>query len=271
MRPYGLVLAALLTAGAAAPAQQAAPAGGAPPAGVPPAAAAAPTALDSYLLRWEQEMQKVERLSAQLQRIDKDPVSNMVSKFVGYAAYMKAGTGPTALSLAVLELRKEDGKELAEKYICTGTFLYDFQPVHKEIKVYELPKPKPGQVADHNLMALLFGMRAGEAKSRYDLKLFKEDQYYVYVDILPREERDRNDFVKARLVLNKDSFLPRQLWFAHRNGGETTWDIPRLQNGAALDRRLFDAPQEPPGWRKVVVQPPPQGERPQPRVIRPSP
>ncbi len=265
MRPYGLVLAALLLAGAAAPAQQtpAAP----PPAAPPAAAPAAPTALDNYLLRWEQEMKKVERLAVQLARIDKNNVSNRVDKFAGYAAYMKSGTGPTSLNLAMLELRKEDGKEIAEKYVCTGTFLYVFRPVEKEIKVYELPKPKPGQVADNNLMALLFGMKAGEAKARYDLRLFKEDQYYVYVDILPRDPRDRADFQRARLVLNKDNYLPRRLWFEHPNGDETTWDIPRLLNGAQLDRRLFDAPQEPPGWRKVVVPPNPEP----PRVIRTAP
>jgi TIGR03009 family protein len=213
-------------------------------------------------------MQKVERLAAQLVRIDKDKTFNTTTKLTGYAAYMKAGSGPTALNLAMLEMRKEDGKELAEKFICTGTFLYAFVPAQKEIKVYELPKPKPGQVADDNLMALLFGMRAGEAKTRYDLRLAKEDQYYIYVDIQPRAARDRADFQRARLVLTKDTFLPRQLWFEHPTGGETTWDIPRVQNGAQLDRRLFDSPQEPPGWRKVVV--PPESEI-KPRVIRTSP
>jgi TIGR03009 family protein len=258
MRPYGLVLAALLLAGAAASAQQP------PPAAAP---AAAPTALDNYLVGWEQEMQKVERLAAQIVRIDKNPVQNTATKVIGYAAYMKAGSGPTALNMGMIELKSEDGKELAEKYVVTGTYLYVFVPAQKEIKVYELPKPKPGQVANDNLMALLFGMKAGQAKSRYDLRLAKEDQYYIYVDIAPKFPEDRADFQRARLVLNKDSYLPRQLWFEHPSGDETTWDIPRIQNGAQLDRRLFDAPKEPPGWKKVVV---PTGTEAQPRVIRPG-
>ncbi len=260
MRPYGLVLATLLLAGAAASAQQT------PPAAAP---AAGPTALDGYLLRWEQEMQKVERLAAQLVRIDKNPVQNTATKVVGYAAYMKSGGGPTALNLGVIELKTEDGKELAEKYVVTGTYLYVFRPLEKEVRVYELPKPRPGQVANDNLMALLFGMKAGQAKSRYDLRLAKEDQYYIYVDIAPRVAEDRADFQRARLVLNKDNFLPRQLWFEHANGEETTWDIPRIQNGAQLDRRLFDAPKEPAGWKKVVV--PPSESEPKPRVIRTTP
>jgi TIGR03009 family protein len=257
MRPYGLVLASLLLSGAAASAQQ-----------TPPAApAAAPTPLDNYLVRWEQEMQKVEHLAAQLVRIDKDNVAKVATKLTGYAAYLKAGNGPTTLNLALLELRPENSKDIAEKLICTGTYLYVFVPAQKEIKVYELPKPRPGQVADEGPLSFLFGMKAEQAKTRYDLRLAKEDQYYIYVDIKPRDPDDRTDFQRARLVLNKDNYLPRQLWFEHPDGNETTWDIPRIDNRAPIDRRWFDAPQEPAGWKKVMV---PRDNQIKPRVIRPS-
>jgi TIGR03009 family protein len=216
-------------------------------------APAAPTppqaALDDYLLRWQQEMEKVRTLQAQLARIDKDKAFNANTKLVGYAAYMKAGTGPTALNLAMLEMRLDGKQEVREKFVCTGTFLYQFLPDQKEIKVYELPKPKPGQVAEDSFLSFMFGMKADEARRRYDLKLAKEDQYYIYVDVLPRFPADRADFRRARLVLNRSNFLPRQLWFEHPDGGEVVWDIPRIQSGAELNRRLFDPPQTPPGWR----------------------
>jgi TIGR03009 family protein len=256
MRPYGLVLAALLLAGVAA-AQQAPPA--APP-------APAPDALDNYLLRWEQEMQKVQTLAAQLVRVDRDKTFNTTTRLAGYAAYMKAGTGPTALNLAMMQLGPEAKPEqVQEKFICTGTFVYAYAPAQKEIKVYELPKPRPGQVAEDNVFSFMFGMQAGEARRRYDLRLAKEDKYYIYVDVLPRSDRDKTDFQRARLVLNKDNYLPRQLWFEHPNGNEVTWDIPRIQNGAQLDRRLFDKPATPEGWRMVQVPLEAEGK---PRVYR---
>jgi TIGR03009 family protein len=258
MRRYGLVLAALPLAALPAAAQQA------PPAQAAPAPGAA--TLDGYLQRWEQEMQKVQTLSAQVTRIDKDLVADKPEKLVGHAAYMKSGTGPSALNLAVLELRPDGKPEVKEKFVCTGTFLYQFLPDQKEIKVYELPKPKAGQVADDNLLSFLFGMKAEEFKRRYDLKLAKEDQYYVYVDVAPRAAADRSDFQRARVVLNKDSFLPRQLWFQHANGNEVTWDIPKLENGARLDRRIFDQPALPPGWR-LTQAPKPTDAKP---LIRPS-
>ena len=263
MRSYGLVLPALLLASLAASAQQTQQAPATPPAAAP----ADDKALDGYLQKWEGAMKDVTSLGAQLVRIDKDRTFNTVQKLAGEAYYMKAGTGPTALNLALLEMRLEgrDKKEIKEKFICTGTYIYQFLPDQKEIRYYEMPKPKPGQVAEDNLLSLLFGMKADDAKRRYSLKMAKEDQHYIYVDIAPRSAADKADFQRARLVLNKGNSLPRQLWFEHANGNEVMWDIPNLRTDVKLDRKVFDAPKTPPGWKLV-----PGDKNPPPRTVRPS-
>ena len=258
MRLFGFVLAALLLAGQARAQQTPA----APPASPPPAE---DKVLDGHLRKWEEKMKDVTALAAQLVRIDKNHTIEDTTKLVGVAYYMKDGRGPTALNLAILELAPEGKKEFQERYVCTGDFIYDFKPAQKEIRYYEVPKPKPGQVADDNLLSLLFGMKADDAKQRYNLKLAKEDQYYIYVDIAPRSAADRSDFQRARLVLNKTTFMPRQLWFEHANGNEVMWDIPNLRTDVKLDRRAFDAPKAPPGWKMVPGQ-----TEPQPRTIRPA-
>jgi TIGR03009 family protein len=263
MRPYAIALGALMLTSLTARAQQAQQTQQ-PPA-TPPAAPANDAALDDYLKKWEGAMKGIETLGAQLTRIDKDPTFDKVQKLVGEAYYMKAGTGATAQNLALLEMRPEgkERKEFKEKFICTGTYIYQFLPEQKEIRYYELPKPKPGQVGEDSLLSLLFGMKADEAKNRYELKLTKEDTYYVYVDIVPRAAIDRSDFQRAQLVLNKSNYLPRRLWFEHPNKSETMWDIPNLQIGMKLERRYFDAPQAPPGWKLVA------GEKRQ-QVVRPA-
>jgi TIGR03009 family protein len=246
MRSFGFVLAAFgltaLTATAQPPRQQA----------PPPAAPAADPKIDEHLGKWEAAMKKVETLGAQLTRVDKDPTYDSVQKLTGVAYYMKVGTGASAQNLAMLDLKLDGRKESKEKYICTGTYIYTYAPDQKEIRYYELPKPKPGQVADDSLMSLMFGMRAEEAKRRYDLKIAKEDMNFIYVDIAPRLEGDKADFVQARLILNRSNYLPRQLWFKHANSSEVLWDIPNLQVGMDLNRRAFDAPQAPPGWKIVA-------------------
>ncbi|MFO0841283.1 MAG: TIGR03009 domain-containing protein [Gemmataceae bacterium] len=276
MRIPVFVLTGLLTTGAMAGAQST-PAGKGAPANTPPAASAAPTKLDGYLLRWEQEMKKVNTLSAAVARHDKDKSFGSATKYSGAAHYMKAGSGATTLNLAMLELKQEGKSEIADKYICTGTYLYQFFPPQKEIRAYEMPKPKPGQVADDGFLGLMFGMKADEAKRRFSLTLSREDSHYIYVDIQPRHPADKSDFTRAQLVLNKDSFLPRRLWFEHPNGNEVTWDIPAIKTGVELNRRAFDAPAVPAGWKLVPVSrgsanapaaATPAGANPPPRIIR---
>jgi TIGR03009 family protein len=255
MRVTTSALTALLLAAAPAAAQ-------APP--MPqPQPQQAPNALDNYLLRWEQEMQKVQTLAAQLVREEKDPQFNTAQKFVGYAQYMKTGAGPNALNLAMLEMRPEGKNEISEKFVCTGTYLYQFVPSAKEVRAHELPKPQPGQVANDNFLSFLFGMKADEAKKRYELRLVREDQNYIYVEIAPRFAQDKADFKRARIVLSRDTFLPRQLWFEQPTGTDVTWDIPAIRAGVQVNRADFDAPKPPPGWKLVAV---PHGQEAPPTV-----
>src|SRR5579871_1170702 len=252
MRPFAIALSSLFLTSLTIHAQQAQPKTETPPAG-----AAADNPLDQHLQKWEDAMKKVETLGAQLKRIDKDPVFDRVISMVGEAYYMKAGGGTKVENLALMEMRPEgakDRKEFKEKFICTGTYIYSFLPEQKEIRYYELPKPKEGQVGEDSLLSLLFGMKATEAKNRYELKMAKEDAHYIYVDITPRSDVDKSDFKRARLVLNKSNYLPRQLWFEHANRSEVMWDIPNMQIPMAkLDRRVFDAPKAPPpGWKIVA-------------------
>jgi TIGR03009 family protein len=235
----------------------------------PPVAAPTPDAdLDTFLRNWEQKMVEVTTLAAQLNRVDKDTTFNTTRKYSGFAQYMKVGSGPRAANMAMLEMRPDGRNEIAEKIIITGTYLYQYSPATKEINVHTLPQPKPGQLAEDNLTTLLFGVKAEEARRRYDLKLTNQDQYYLYITVTPRNPQDKADFQRARLVLNKGTFLPRQLWFEQPNGSEVTWDIPAIRAGVDLRRDQFDAPTPPPGWKMVQV---PRNADTQPRMINQGP
>lgn len=241
-----------------------------PPAAAPPAAVPTPpnpARLDALLLQWEQKMKNVDTLAAELTRTTLDKTYGKGETFTGAAKYMKP-------NLAALEMLKKDNPQVYEKYLCTGTFLYEYAPQTKLLRVHELPPPRPGvNVSDDNFLSFLFGMKAEEAKKRYDMRLVKEDQYYIYIEVLPRNPADKADFQKARLILNQSNFLPRQVWFEQPNGNEITWDIPKLASGAdaKVQRSDFNAPTTaPPGWNMVKVprqdaaRPPAEG---QPRTV----
>jgi TIGR03009 family protein len=218
--------------------------------------------LDAVLMRWEQEMMKVQTLAAQLERTETDLAFKSERVLVGYAQYMRV-PGDKPVNKAMLEMRpkgKED-KELAEKFICTGTHFYQYRVEAKVIQATRMEGA--GQGGPDNFLSFLFGMRAQEVKRRYDLKLEREDQYYYYINVLPRLPEDRGDFERAQVVLHKDTFLPRMLWFQQGKDTTTTWQIPAIKGGIQVNPAAFDAPTAPAGWKLVDV--PPQNQS---RIIR---
>src|SRR5262249_26545922 len=174
---------------------------------------------DGFLQRWEKEMKDVDTLVIPCKRTVKDKEFGKVSEKSGAAMFKRP-------NLAFVHLQKKDKpEEDYERYVCTGNFLYEFAPQFKELRARALPQPKSGNVSDDNFLSMLFGMKAADAKKRYDLKLTREDDNFIYIHVFPRNNADKAEFSQARIVINKQNFLPRQLWFVEPNKNEITWDL----------------------------------------------
>lgn len=260
MRLYSLTLASLLLVGAGALGQQ-------PAAAPAPALDPAKNRLDALLMRWEHEMRGVQTFAAQCTRTTIDKVFQSTDIFEGTATFKKP-------NMAMLKMFKKNKPDDFEMFVFTGNLLYEYSKPNKVVRIHELTPPKNGQnVDDNGFLSFLSGMQAIAAKKRYDMTLVQEDQWYYYVRILPKEAADKADFQEARLVLNKQSFLPRELWFKQPNENEVKWDIPRIDTNAALNIQEFVNPQIPQGWgvqrvpRSSAVNPRTQVP---PRVVRPN-
>ena len=147
MRYSWMTLAGMLLAGSGGYAQQP-PQRPLPPQQPPPAAAPAVTTLDpahnqldALLMHWEEKMTQVQTIIAHCTRTSVDKTFQVAEVYEGTAKYMKP-------NLAMLEMQKKGKPQVFEKYVCTGTYLYEFVPTDKVIRVHELPPPKPGQVSD---------------------------------------------------------------------------------------------------------------------------
>lgn len=220
--------------------------------------------LDTILMSWEQAMSSIKSASAQCTHTVVDKVLKDKQVFEGTAQFMKP-------SMAVLDLKMKNRPQEVEHVICTGTLVYHFVPSLQVIRVYEM---KTGQSNQDNFLPFLQGMKAQDAKARYDLTLIKEDKLYTYVRILPRLPEDKADFKEARLVLWTQTYLPRELRFIDVNGNENVWDIPKIEpNNPQVSRNAFTAPKLPTGWKwekvPMMQNTPPRNDLP-PRVIRPN-
>jgi TIGR03009 family protein len=257
MRKYCLAFPVLLLAAAAVHAQQ------------QPVAPSAQELLklDEVLLNWEKSMTDIRSLVVFIKRTSADKVFRTNEVYEGTAKFVKGAAGQTPR--ASLDLQNKNQPAVYEKLICTGTYVYEFAPREKVIRIHQLPPPKPGQIADDNFLSFLFGMKAVDAKKRYKLTYvppLPNDKYYYYLKVESVALSDKREFSEARLTLWNNTFLPRQLWFRQPNGNEVTWDFPRVVNGADIRVTEFAQPALPaPDWRYVTV----PADNP-PRVVRPN-
>lgn len=255
-----LSLAVLLLGGLSVLAQQPIGQQAPPPPPPPPQLDPANNKLDALLVTWERAMADLNSLHASVKRTAIDKVFLSKEIYEGEAKYMK----PNKASLWLVSGDPKKNGDY-EKLVCNGQVAYKWEPLKKEIHIYELPKAKPGQVSDDNFVSMLFGMKALEAKRRYVLELLPPDANYNYIMVLPRDPQDKSEFTRARLALNIKTNLPAQIWFEQPNGNETTWDFPRMLPNAQINPAEFNQPTPDAGWQLKRV-----AAAEQPRVIRPQ-
>ncbi len=282
MRPAGFTLAALLLAGSIAWAQPPRPAG-APvgqPGGVPqvPGVAPPPPAagvggsnpkLDEHLAKWESTMGSLNNFRVELGLTRKDAVFQKARDYSGVVLCMKPN-----LAVLRLDYAGDPSKADYEAYICNGKSVYEYNGLQKTITEWKLPDQKnnPNGATDNLMLDFLTGMKAKDAKARFDLTLFKEDAHYVYLDIKPIMGRDKTEFQQLRLALygpnTKYAYLPAQVFMIKPNGDSEQWKFTNPQtNLAGIDEKVFQFVKVD-GFQFRQGQPPPP---PAPPGLRPAP
>ena len=224
------------------------------PAGQPPAK----ESVDLVLRGWEKAMTDLQSFACVAQRKTLDKALGTRDEHKGYAMFMKPAT-PTDSSRARLELTKVTNTKVFEKYICTGTYLYEYAPANQTIRIHDMPKTTQGGVQQESFLSFLFGMGADQAKQRYDMEIVypasgKPDANYHYIHIIPKLPQDKSDFSFARLSLYRSNNLPAQIWYLQPNKNEIEWNFTEVQINVQIPVKYF-APDDIPGWRTERVQP----------------
>jgi TIGR03009 family protein len=213
---------------------------------VPPPEPPPSDMLDRVLREWERASAGVETLEAHCTRTEDNKTFQTKDVFEGTFRYLKPKFG-------MLEMHKKGKPDEFEKFIWTDKVLWVYVPAQKTVVSYPLPPSLPLKGQTDHLQTFLFGMNLEEARRRYEIKLTKEDEWYCYLDIEPRMPADEANFSRARVVLNKTTFLPRQFWFEQPNGDAVTWDLPRIDTPVSLKREEFEQPVLPAGWRMNMM------------------
>lgn len=268
MRSLGYTLAALLAAAPVAaaqvppvsPGQQPVP--GAPVA-QPGAAPAADPKLDPHLAGWEKKMGGLTNFRADIHLTKKEAVFQKPREYDGSVLCMK----PNLARLRLDALPKPPpGKPASdfEAYICNGKAVYEYNGIKQEITEFAItPNMGPGG-GDNLMLDFLSGIKAADAKRRFDIKLFNEDDNYVYLDIKPRGQKDAQEFVHVRFALygpkTQVAYLPAQVWLQKPSGDTELWKFTNPQTNVAgiePEKVFVYVPIQ--GWPLKKFQPPPAG------------
>lgn len=289
----GLILAAILAASSFAPAQPQpggaripVPGSGAPaaatPGGLPAAAPAVDPALRAHLLGWEKVMHGAANFYTECSLVRKDLLHRREVAFAGSIMCLKPNMARMRIEQKPAGGQKPDANAY-QAYICTGQAVYEYEGLSKTVTKFPLEKG----VGENLLLEFISGsLKADDVIRRFDLKLLKQDQNYIYLQIRPREARDKAEFEVMTLVLFQPSvpkmgYLPRTAVKRNNNGqAEEVWDFPEPRVNLPPDqikREYFQFVSPGKDWKVQQAQPQPSrpGRTPgaatsQPRVVRPS-
>jgi RNA polymerase sigma factor (sigma-70 family) len=220
-----------------------------------------PTRLDEILRRWHQAVADVETAVIHLTVTHEDGIFTPTPVSAVLIKYQK----PDRI---LFEMQQKDKPEELTRLLWTDSKLYLFVPGNKTVQAMEWPsRVKVSGFGIHDpSWVFMRGVKPEEARKRFDVKLAKEDQWYAYVEFVPLPERDGSQFFRrARVVLNKETFLPRQLWYEEPNGNTATWDVTKIETNVSLTKEDF-RPEVPAGWQ-IYRQP---GPNPDPNQTPPN-
>jgi hypothetical protein len=97
---------------------------------------------------------------------------------------------------------------------------------------------------------------------RFDVRLARDDDREIVLELGPRTSGDKEDIVQMRLAFDPKTYRLRQVWAKQRDGKEETWDYTPLPLSEPLTPEFF-AHGRVRGYQQLVV---PEPERePDPR------
>jgi TIGR03009 family protein len=208
--------------------------------------------LDKVLHGWEKAMTDLKSFACDIERKSFDKPLQVRDEYTGHAKYMKLNNKEDGIR-ACYELHKATNPIIYDKYICTGTHVYEYAPANNVVRVYKLPKGNQAGLPQENILSFLFGLGAEHVKARCKMELdpkAPKDGYH-YILIRPKPGKDV-DFTIARLALHRSNHLPAQIWYVLPNGSDMTWNFTSLQINEQIPPRVFH-PEVPAGWRVVPV------------------
>lgn len=219
---------------------------------VPAAAVALPPALQAHLSAWEKKSATVGSYYSECEYVRKNVLLRKETTFTGTMMCMKP-------NLARMRIDNKADKTDFLSYIADGKAVYEYNGKDKVVRQYMIPPGGKGNVGDNLLMEFMSGsMTAEDVKTRFDLRLEKEEEYYTHIKIFPRLDKDKQEFESMLLVLysskladRKWDYLPAVVVIQKTKEEIDQWTFkePKINNeGIKKEHFVATLPRKEDGW-----------------------
>src|SRR5690348_5419482 len=146
-----------------------------------------------------------------------------------------------------------DSKDF-EAFICNGKSGFAYNGLQKTVTEYKPVGRHYLRLDEFPALSLISGRAVMGLVNRFDVKLYKEDQYYIYLDLRPKGDKDKRDFQHIRMALfgpkTPFAYLPAQVYVAKPYGEAEQWKLSKPKvNIPDLDPEKVFVYENVPGFR----------------------
>jgi TIGR03009 family protein len=96
----------------------------------------------------------------------------------------------------------------AERWVCTGKEIIRIDEKEKTYEKLPIPLESQGENIIEGPLPFLFGMKAQQAKMRYKMKLLKQDDAEIKLQVIPIRRSDAINWDKAIVLIDAKRFVP---------------------------------------------------------------
>ena len=204
--------------------------------------------LHQILITWAQKTSSIERLQGKHTRVIYDELYKVEKRSRGLFYYEAPDKGRIDVS-AIKVATGTKGRpqfnvqsDLPERWICDGSKIIKIDETRRVASVLTIPPEGRGVNMMDGPLPFLFGMPADKAEKRYRFSLLKETAEEVWLAVLPRQRNDAVNWKEAKVILMKQTFLPRAVQLADPTGNRTTvyqFSEMEINRTASTIERIF--------------------------------
>ena len=207
-----------------------------------------PAELEKLLKQWEDASATIKTLSGEQTRIVYNRVFEVQRLARGEFFYEAPDKGRIDLKGIPIQEGQQSSRinpktqtryrlesDQESKWLCNGDEILTIDEDSKTVEAYPLPPDLKGKNIIHGPLPFLFGMKAEEAKRRFELSFYdtkKNTANEVWITAKPRQEMDRDNFQEATIQLDRKRFLPLAVRLIDPSGNVETvyiFDAKQLQ------------------------------------------